>query len=258
MKELRRRAALARELWVTCRRGRREVAVFANCGGDRPLAAGQLRGLGLRAAHIGSVRVRWSEIEWIEASPCARCQNCLREHGPLQSCFIGVLAGVIVDRGEMEVIPEQLARVHVDEVWDRYGGPPSTGSNVTFAGWRPTVRCEHCRSEDLVYERDALLVATPLRLEDEVLVLDRSPQPAALDEVQIICRSCCRMQVRVRWEDWRPEQLPDGESVIDDGDAMDAIAAHVNQPGECQGADFVEFVCRLLPRTGREVLDCDV
>jgi hypothetical protein len=123
MKELRRRAALARELWVTSRRGRREVAAFAACGDDRPLAAGPLRGLGPRAARIGSMWVRWSEIGWVEASPCARCQNCLREHGPLQSCFIGMLAGVIVDRGEMEVIPELLARVHVDEAWDRYGGP---------------------------------------------------------------------------------------------------------------------------------------
>lgn len=123
MRELRRRFALVRELWVTSRCGRRELAVFASCGDDRPLAAGGLRGLGPRAARIGSVRVSWSEVGWVEASPCARCQNCLREHGPLQSCFIGVLASVLVDRGELEVTPEQLARVHVDEAWDRFGGP---------------------------------------------------------------------------------------------------------------------------------------
>lgn len=40
------------------------------------------------------------------------------------------------------------------------------------------MRCDLCGSEDLSYERDALLVATPLRLEDEVLVLDASsPSP---------------------------------------------------------------------------------
>lgn len=120
------------------------------------------------------------------------------------------------------------------------------------------MRCEHCDSEDLAYERDALLVAKPLRVEDEVLVLDSSPHTAVLDEVQISCRSCGREQGGVRWEDWRPEQLPAGESVIDDEDAMDAIAAYVNQPGECQGADFVEFVCQLVPRTGREILDSEV
>jgi hypothetical protein len=120
------------------------------------------------------------------------------------------------------------------------------------------VRCEHCGSADLTYERDALLVATPLRVEDEVLVLDSSPHTAVLDEVSISCRSCGREQAGVRWEDWRPEQLAAGESVIDDEEAMDAIAAHINQPGECQGADFVEFVSKLVPRTGREILDADV
>ncbi|HWC48504.1 MAG TPA: hypothetical protein VG448_06460 [Solirubrobacterales bacterium] len=118
------------------------------------------------------------------------------------------------------------------------------------------MRCEHCGSEELVYERDALLVATALRIEDQVLVLEGSPQVAVLDEVSISCRSCGSQQVEVDWEEWRPEQLPAGESVIDDKEALDAIAAHINQPGECQ-ADFVDFVCKLLPRTGRGILDGD-
>lgn len=120
------------------------------------------------------------------------------------------------------------------------------------------MRCEHCGSEDLSYERDALLVATPVRVEDETLFLDTAPHLAALDEVQISCRSCGREQEGVSWEDWRPEQIQAGESAINDGDAMDAIAAYINQPGECQGADFVEFVCQVVPRTGREILDLDV
>jgi hypothetical protein len=120
------------------------------------------------------------------------------------------------------------------------------------------VRCEHCGSEDLSYERDALLVATPLRVVDEVLVLDTAPRPAPLDEVQLCCRSCGREQDGVRWEEWRPEQVPADASVIEAEDAMDLIAAYVNERSEVQGADFVEFVCQLLPRTGREVVDSDV
>jgi len=123
MKELRRRLALARELWATSRCARRHVALYRSFGDDRPLADGPLRGLGPRAARVGSVRVRWSEVGRVEASPCARCPNCLREHGPLEACFIGVIAGVLVEREIREVTPQQLARVHVDELWDRYGGP---------------------------------------------------------------------------------------------------------------------------------------
>lgn len=123
MKELRGRLALARELWATSRHARRDVALYRSFGDDRPLADGPLRGLGPRAARVGAVWVRWPEIGRVEASPCARCPNCLREHGPLEACLIGVIAGVLVDREVREVTPEQLARVHVDELWDRFGGP---------------------------------------------------------------------------------------------------------------------------------------
>ncbi len=69
------------------------------------------------------MRVSWSEVGRVEASPCARCQNCLREHGPIDACVIGVIASIILDRGTREVSPELLAQVHADEFWDRYGGP---------------------------------------------------------------------------------------------------------------------------------------
>lgn len=120
------------------------------------------------------------------------------------------------------------------------------------------MRCEHCGSEDLSYERDALLVATPLRLEGEVLVLDTAPRPASLDDVQLCCRSCGREQREVHWEEWRPEQAPADAVVIEAEDALDMITAYINEPGECQGADFVQFVSLLLPQTGREVIDSDV
>lgn len=120
------------------------------------------------------------------------------------------------------------------------------------------MRCEHCSSEDLSYERDALLIATPLRLEGGVLVLDTAPRPTPLDDVVISCRSCGREQDGVRWEEWRPDQLPAEVSVVEGEDALDLIAAYINRPGECQGADFVEFVSQLLPRTGREIIDSGI
>ena len=118
--------------------------------------------------------------------------------------------------------------------------------------------CEHCGSEDLSYERDALLVATPLRLEGEVLVLDMAPRPAPLDDVQVCCRKCGQEQGGVRWEKWRPAQAPAEAAVVEAEDALDMIAGRINEPGECQGADLVEFVSQLLPRTGREIVDSDV
>ena len=119
------------------------------------------------------------------------------------------------------------------------------------------MRCEHCGSEVLSYERDALLVAMPRRLEGEILVLDTVPRPAPLDDVQICCRSCGREQDGMRWEEWRPEQVPADAVVIEAEDALDRIAAYVNERSEVQGADFVEFVCQILPATGREVVDGD-
>lgn len=120
------------------------------------------------------------------------------------------------------------------------------------------MQCEHCGSEDLSYERDALLVATPLRLHGEVLVLDMAPRPAPLDDVQVCCRKCGQEQREVHWEEWRPDQTPAKSVVVEAEDALDMIAGYINEPGECQGADFVELVSRLLPRTGREIIDSDV
>lgn len=123
MNELRRRLALARELWATSKHARRDVAIYCSFRDDRPVADGPLHGMGLRAARVGSIRVLWSEVIRVEASPCARCPNCLREHGPLEACLIGVIAGVLVDREDRAVTPEQIARVDVDELWDLFGGP---------------------------------------------------------------------------------------------------------------------------------------
>ena len=123
MRMLRGRVTLLRELWAASKGRRREVALYRSFGEQEPLAAGRLRWMGPLAARVGSVRVSLSEVGRVEASPSVRCPNCLREHGPLEACFLGVIAGVLVDRGGREIRPELLARVWVDELWDRYGGP---------------------------------------------------------------------------------------------------------------------------------------
>ena len=117
------------------------------------------------------------------------------------------------------------------------------------------MKCEHCGSEDLSYERDAILVATPLRLNGEILVLDSAPRPEGLDEVQVSCRRCGEAQRQLQWEDWWPEHSPLEKSVVDADVALDMIVSYINKPGETQGADFLDYVSKLLQRTGREVTD---
>jgi hypothetical protein len=66
------------------------------------------------------------------------------------------------------------------------------------------------------------------------------------------------MQSGVDWDDERAVGAPTASAEVPDERALNLIAGEVNQPGECQGADFVEFVSQLLPRTGRAVVDSDV
>jgi hypothetical protein len=119
------------------------------------------------------------------------------------------------------------------------------------------MRCEHCGSERINYERDAFLVAAALRLEGATLVLGSEPSAQGLDDVRLCCLDCGQGQDSVKWDDERPEHDPAG-AMVDAEVALDCIAAYINEPGECQGADFVEFVSQLLPQTGREVVDSDV
>ncbi|HEX7244111.1 MAG TPA: hypothetical protein VF245_00925 [Solirubrobacterales bacterium] len=192
-----------RELWTASKGRRRAVALYRSYGDDQPLAVGPLRSMGLCAARVGKGRVPWSDVGRVESWPDARCQNCLREHAAIDACFVGVLAGVLVDRGTFQATPELLARVHVDEMWDLYGGPA--------ADW----------------------------LEEHLSWLEANEREA-------------------RHEGCRPAQTPEGSPVVTAEDALDQIAARINEPGETQGPDFLEFVSQLLPRTGREVVDSDV
>lgn len=52
------------------------------------------------------------------------CPNCNRDHRGLPECALGVLLGVIEDRGEIAretVTPEVLTSVDVNEFWNRLG-----------------------------------------------------------------------------------------------------------------------------------------
>lgn len=49
--------------------------------------------------------------------------------------------------------------------------------------------------------------------------------------------------------------LPEGRQPLPDAEALDALAAKLNEPGECNGGDLVELAASLLLRTGRRVED---
>jgi hypothetical protein len=119
------------------------------------------------------------------------------------------------------------------------------------------MRCEGCGSVDLDYERDALLIATVVAAEGSVLKLDAAPRPAPLDGVLIACRTCGREQKWGGWEGWRPLHCPSGEEPLEADEVLDMVAGYINPRSEVQGADFLEFVSRLLVRSGREVVDGD-
>lgn len=124
MRTLRRRAEVVQRLLAANRLGTRKVAIYGRFDEDGVLAIGRLRGLGRRIVHRGSVRVKAAAVGRIHAIPLSECQNCGREHGPIDACLAGVLAQVLIDRDtRFYVTPELLARVDVDEMWERFGGP---------------------------------------------------------------------------------------------------------------------------------------
>lgn len=58
-----------------------------------------------------------------------------------------------------------------------------------------------------------------------------------------------------RWSEERPRHRPHGQRPLPDSEALDTLAAKLNEPGECNGGDLVELVSTLLLRTGRRVED---
>jgi hypothetical protein len=54
------------------------------------------------------------------------CPNCCQTHRGVSACALGVVLGVIEDRGELaldSITPAILAGVDANEFWDRFGGP---------------------------------------------------------------------------------------------------------------------------------------
>lgn len=52
------------------------------------------------------------------------CPNCGQTHRGVSECALGVILGVIEDRGELEldtITPEIVAAIDVNEFWDRVG-----------------------------------------------------------------------------------------------------------------------------------------
>jgi hypothetical protein len=55
-----------------------------------------------------------------------RCPNCGQTHKGISACALGVILGVIEDRGEVDletITPEILAGIDADEFWGGFGGP---------------------------------------------------------------------------------------------------------------------------------------
>ncbi len=119
------------------------------------------------------------------------------------------------------------------------------------------MQCERCGSERVNYERDATLIARALGVEGNTLILDSDPVPESHDDVHLCCFDCGQQQRGMDWEEERPQHAPADGIVMHADEALDKIAAKVNEPGECNGGDLVEVVSQLLPHTGRAVEDSE-
>lgn len=52
------------------------------------------------------------------------CPNCGQRHRGVSACALGVILGVIEDRGELDldtIAPEIVAEIDVNQFWDRVG-----------------------------------------------------------------------------------------------------------------------------------------
>ena len=116
------------------------------------------------------------------------------------------------------------------------------------------LRCPRCGSDQVDYERDSMLVAEAVELRDGVLVLADPPTQEWLDGVRLVCVKCGE-EVAAEWTDERPQHVPDGQRPLHDGEALDELAAKLNEPGDWNGADVCELAAALLARTGRKIED---
>ena len=140
----------------------------------------------------------------------------------------------------------QQAAADLDETTSRGGGDEGTTTEK--------LRCPRCGSDRINYERDSALIAEALELRNNVLVLDGPPVQEWLDDVRLICVECDH-EVTAEWTDERPRHVPDGQRPLHDGEALDALAAKLNEPGAWNGADVCELAAALLAQTGRVIAD---
>lgn len=96
-------------------------------------------------------------------SEAKSCPNCGREHGPLDACVLGVLAGVERDRNGAGFTTGELALVDASRFWDEIGGPAVDWleSHVTAqkieAGWGELERLADGEASAGEFSNDELL-----------------------------------------------------------------------------------------------------
>ncbi len=116
------------------------------------------------------------------------------------------------------------------------------------------LRCPGCDSRRINYERDAVLLAEAVTLKDGVLILAGPPAAEWLDDVRLVCVECGE-EVAAEWAEERPRHVPNGQRPLHDGEALDALAAKLSEPGAWNGADVCELAAALLAQTGRKIED---
>lgn len=117
------------------------------------------------------------------------------------------------------------------------------------------LRCPHCGSRRIAYERDALLVADVVAIRDKMLILAGPSTPQALDDVRLVCSDCGSELHDLEWAEERPQHVPDGRLPLTDARVLDELAAELNEPGDWNGADVCELAADLLRCTGRPIED---
>jgi DNA-directed RNA polymerase subunit RPC12/RpoP len=115
------------------------------------------------------------------------------------------------------------------------------------------LRCRRCGSGRINYERDAMLVAGVVELRDDILVLHGPAGAQAMDDVHLVCAECGEQLDGVEWNEEREEGAPGDGDHLSDADALDALAAKLNEPGQWNGGDVCELAAELLVRTGRAI-----
>ena len=128
-------------------------------------------------------------------------------------------------------------------------------SRAEHPGRATELRCPECDSETINCERDTMLIAEAAELRDGALILAGPFRAVALDDAQLACADCGAELDGVEWAVERPLHVPHGGQPLSDAEALDRLAAELNEPGDWSGADVCELAADLLRRTGRPIAD---